>query len=271
MRLSWPVLSTDAGWQVLNTDAESVAAAIDAGHCTIVTLTSERDQPSQEERGSRGHKPEPLPLPALASRPEAAAVRALDGAPHHAYRTGAPARDGPGRMSERRVWCCWVPETCRWPARRHHELFRAAAGLDLGYSGRALRHTVPSTADSIDTPLARHPDGYLFYVRRCVLPEPTILAGFARRRLVRHGIGTPLARQRDACWRRLVGVYLGLPATAAVADMPVGTPSPFASALEQAPDRTRTARQQRPGSVSTSRSRPVLIPPSRRVRPRQES
>src|SRR6266849_2061813 len=74
--------------------AAAVGAAIDAWQLTIVTLTSERDQPSQEERGSRGYKPEPLRLPALTSRPEAAAVRALDGAPHHAYRIGAPARDG---------------------------------------------------------------------------------------------------------------------------------------------------------------------------------
>jgi hypothetical protein len=128
-----------------------------------------------------------------------------------------------------------------------------------------------STVSQSVTALARHPDGYLFYVWRCVLPGPTILAGFAPAPAGGDGIGAPLARQRDAYSRRLVGVYLGLPATAAVADMPVGTPSPFASALEQAPDRTRTARQQRPGSVSKSRSRPVLIPPSRRVRPRQES
>jgi hypothetical protein len=50
------------------------------------------------------------------------------------------------------------------------------------------------------------------------------------------GIGTALGRFR----RRLGGVYMGLPTTAAVADMPVGVPPPFASALEQAPDCTRT-------------------------------
>ncbi len=33
-------------------------------------------------------------------------------------------------------------------------------------------------------------------------------------------------------------VYMGLLATAAVADMPVGAPPPFAPALEQAPDGT---------------------------------
>jgi hypothetical protein len=36
-------------------------------------------------------------------------------------------------------------------------------------------------------------------------------------------------------------VYLGLPATAAVADMPVGAPPPFVSALEPG---SRTAREQ---------------------------
>jgi len=67
-----------------------------------------------------------------------------------------------------------------------------------------------------------------------------------------HGIGTPLARRRDACWRRLVGVYLSLPATAAVADMPVGAPPPFASALEPSSGRTRTngARSGSPGRTS---------------------
>jgi hypothetical protein len=44
--------------------------------------------------------------------------------------------------------------------------------------------------------------------------------------------GTPCAQA--------VGVYLCLLATAAVDDMPVGAPSPFTSALEQAPGRTRT-------------------------------
>lgn len=44
------------------------------------------------------------------------------------------------------------------------------------------------------------------------------------------------------------GVCIGLLATAAVADMPVGAPSPFASALEQAPDRTR-ATGARSGSA----------------------
>jgi len=44
---------------------------------------------------------------------------------------------------------------------------------------------------------------------------------------------------------------MGLLATAAVADMPVGAPPPFASALEQAPDRTRTSAA-RPGSAVTA-------------------
>lgn len=58
-----------------------------------------------------------------------------------------------------------------------------------------------------------------------------------------HAIGTASGRLR----RRLVGVYLGLPATAAVADMPVGAPPPFASALEPSSGRTRTS-EARPGS-----------------------
>src|SRR5438270_12797109 len=59
-------------------------------------------------------------------------------------------------------------------------------------------------------------------------------------------LGTPLERLS----RRLGGVCMGLPATAAVADMPVGAPPPFASALEQAPDGTRTSGA-RPGSAVT--------------------
>ena len=46
-------------------------------------------------------------------------------------------------------------------------------------------------------------------------------------------------------------MYLGQLATAAVADMPVGAPSPCASALEQAPDRTRTSGAW-PGSALTA-------------------
>jgi hypothetical protein len=42
------------------------------------------------------------------------------------------------------------------------------------------------------------------------------------------GIGTPSGRLR----RRLVSVYMRLPATAAIVDMPVGASPPFASALE---------------------------------------
>ena len=48
-------------------------------------------------------------------------------------------------------------------------------------------------------------------------------------------------------WRRMYGLL----ATAAVADMPVGAPPPFASALEQAPDRTRTSGAW-PGSAMTA-------------------
>src|SRR5438270_12924678 len=57
-------------------------------------------------------------------------------------------------------------------------------------------------------------------------------------------LGTPLERLS----RRLGRVCMGLPATAAVADMPVGAPPPFVSALEQAPDGTRTSGA-RPGSA----------------------
>jgi hypothetical protein len=71
-------------------------------------------------------------------------------------------------------------------------------------------------------------------------------------------------------WRR---VYW-LPATAAVADMPVGAPSPFASVLEQAPDDMRTSGAW-PGStmktsaVVESRSSPSA-PPTRRIPERVE-
>ena len=64
-------------------------------------------------------------------------------------------------------------------------------------------------------------------------------------------------------------MYLGLLATAAVADMPVGAPLPFASALEQAPDGMRTS-EARPGSAvrrlpSTSRSRRRFDNPQKEV------
>jgi hypothetical protein len=127
---------------------------------------------------------------------------------------------------------------------------QSGSGLDP----RICRASVPSrrsvNADAIGTPLARHPDEYVFYVRRCVPSETAILAGFtpASAGESRHwdAIGTASGRLR----RRLVGVYLGLPATAAVADMPVGTPHPFASALE----RLQIARGQR-GNKALARSR----------------
>ena len=75
----------------------------------------------------------------------------------------------------------------------------------------------------------------------------TIVAGIIRGEWARNGTGTALRR----FGRRLGGVYMGLPTTAAVADMPVGAPPPFASALEQAPGRTRTSGA-RPGSAVTA-------------------
>src|SRR5436309_7489738 len=53
-----------------------------------------------------------------------------------------------------------------------------------------------------------------------------------------NAIGTPLERSP----RKLSHVCMGQPAAAAVVDMPVGAPPPFASALEQAPVGTRTKR-----------------------------
>src|SRR5437870_6352596 len=85
---------------------------------------------------------------------------------------------------------------------------------------------------------------------RCVVPEATIERPFSANRgpMSRHwhGIGTPLGR----CRRRLVGVYLGLPATVAAADMPVGAPPPFASALEPA----SSAHADKRGTTDLARS-----------------
>ena len=83
-----------------------------------------------------------------------------------------------------------------------------------------------------------------------VVPEATIERPFSANRgpMSRHwhGIGTPLGR----CRRRLVGVYLGLPATVAAADMPVGAPPPFASALEPA----SSAHADKRGTTDLARS-----------------
>src|SRR5258708_23369195 len=54
------------------------------------------------------------------------------------------------------------------------------------------------------------------------------LARLLRLERFRNALGTPGSYA--------AGVNMGLPATAAIVDMLVGTPSPFASALEQAPD-----------------------------------
>src|SRR5947209_10912212 len=76
-----------------------------------------------------------------------------------------------------------------------------------------------------------------------------------------NAFGTPLERLS----RRLGRVCMGLPATAAVADMPVGAPPPFASALEQAADGTRTSGA-RSGSAVTVEE-PV---PSDHPRPKED-
>jgi hypothetical protein len=60
---------------------------------------------------------------------------------------------------------------------------------------------------------------------------------------------------------------MGLPATAAVADMPVGAPPPLASALEQAPDGMRSS-EARPGSAVLASV--ADEPPVREDAPRQE-
>jgi len=100
----------------------------------------------------------------------------------------------------RRVWCCWVPETCRCPARRHHEVFRAVAGWILGYAGPVLRHVVPSTWMR----LVRHwhairTDICSMY-RDVSFRNPQFSPASLRRRLVGtasarhwHGNGTPAA------------------------------------------------------------------------------
>ncbi len=66
------------------------------------------------------------------------------------------------------------------------------------------RSPFPSTVSQSVTPLARHRDGYLFYVGRGGLPGRTIVARLAPAQLVRHGIGTPSARHWDASRRRLL-------------------------------------------------------------------
>jgi len=108
----------------------------------------------------------------------------------------------------------------------------------------------------IGTPLAR-----IFVL--CTVLRPVLTAQLSPAsidgELACDGIGTALGRFR----RRLGGVYMGLPTTAAVADMPVGAPPPFASALEQAPDRTRTSGATawlEPASSSRSRSVLIFIP-----------
>jgi hypothetical protein len=96
--------------------------------------------------------------------------------------------------------------------------------------------------------------GYLAPGNAQFLPAPGDLERLG------NGIGT-LARYAGR-------VCIGLPATAVVADMLVGTPLRFASALEQAPDRKRT-NGARPGSamatfaVEESRSFPSARPTRR--------
>ena len=171
----------------------------------------------------------------------------------------------------RRVWCCWVPETCRCPARRHHEVFRAVAGWILGYAGPVLRHVVQSTWMR----LVRHwhairTDICSMY-RDVSFRNPQFSPASLRRRLVGtasarhwHGNGTPAAVGSLAC----IWVYRQpRPSPTCRWERLLPSPLPWS----RTPDGTRTARQQRPGSVSTSPSRPVQISPSRRVCGKEES
>ena len=56
---------------------------------------------------------------------------------------------------------------------------------------------------------------------------------------------------------------MGLPATAAVAGMPVGAPLPFASALEQAPDRMRRSEARHGSAVTVEEPVPSNHPRSK--------
>src|SRR6266536_6467478 len=93
----------------------------------------------------------------------------------------------------------------RCPSRLADGRFWDAFSVELGWAGTAL---------------ARHWHAYLFYVRSNRSSEPH---NCPRIYPMQVGTGTALGRFR----RRLVDVYMGLPGTAVVADMPVGAPPPF--------------------------------------------